>query len=121
MTKLPSPDLLAGRWLPAFAGVMLLSLVGCTVGPNYQRPAAAIPVAYKETGWRPARPADAIDRGQWWSVYRDPVLDGLERQIAISNQNIKAAEAAFRQAEAIVAQARAGYFPTAQLSALAER
>ena len=42
-----------------------------------------------------------------------PVLDGLERQIDISNQNLKAAEAAFRQAEAIVAQARAGFFPTA--------
>ena len=98
----------------------------CTVGPDYQRPAAAVPASYKEashkeTGWKVARPADAIDRGQWWSVFRDPVLDGLERQIDISNQNLAAAEAAFRQAEAIVAQARAGFFPTAQINAAAQR
>ena len=65
-----------------------------------------------EKGWAPSRPNDAIDRGAWWSIYRDPVLDGLERQIDISNQNLKAAEAAFRQAEALVAEARAGLFPT---------
>ena len=81
-----------------------LLLAACTVGPDYQRPAAPVPVAYKEeAGWKRARPADAIDRGAWWSVFGDPVLDGLERQIDISNQNLKSAEAAFRQAEAIVA------------------
>ena len=89
-------------------------LAGCTVGPDYQRPAAPVPAAYKEAAaGQVARPADAIDRGAWWSIYHDPVLDGLERQIDISNQNLKAAEAAFRQAEAVVAQARAGFFPTA--------
>ncbi|HEV8679172.1 MAG TPA: efflux transporter outer membrane subunit [Stellaceae bacterium] len=108
---------------------MSLLLTACTVGPDYQRPAALVPVAYKEAwkpgpreaGWRLARPADAIDRGAWWSVYRDSVLDGLERQIDISNQNLKAAEAAFRQAEAIVAEARAGFFPTAEIDASAQR
>jgi len=117
----------AGKWIPACAGITLvLALSACTVGPDYQRPAAAVPAAYKEAprteaDWQPARPADASDRGAWWSVYHDPVLDGLEQQIAISNQNLKAAEAAFRDAEAIVAQARAGFFPTAQLNASAQR
>ena len=102
--------------------VMALLLAACTVGPDYQRPAAPVPLAYKEeAGWKQARPADAIDRGAWWSVFRDPVLDGLERQIDISNQNLKSAEAAFRQAEAIVAQARAGFFPTADINAAASR
>src|SRR5205823_14509103 len=104
----------------------LFAITACTVGPDYQRPAAAVPAAYKEASatpvqWQVARPADAGDRGSWWSVYRDPVLDDLERQIDISNQNLKAAEATFRQAEAIVAQARAGYFPTAQFNASAQR
>jgi NodT family efflux transporter outer membrane factor (OMF) lipoprotein len=113
----------ASRWIPAFAGIaILLGSTACTVGPDYQRPAAPVPVAYKEeAGWKKARPADAIDRGPWWSVFRDPVLDGLERQIDISNQNLKSAEAAFRQAEAIVAEARAGFFPTAQINASAQR
>ena len=114
--------------LSAVAGMttILLMLTACTVGPDYQRPAASVPAAYKEAAnevanWQVARPADAIDPGAWWSVYHDPVLDDLERQIDISNQTLKAAEAAFRQAEAIVAQARAGFFPTAQINASATR
>jgi NodT family efflux transporter outer membrane factor (OMF) lipoprotein len=117
--------------IPACAGmtVMVLLLAGCTVGPDYQRPAAPVPATYKEAwkpgakeaGWRVGRPDDAIDSGAWWSVYHDPVLDGLERQVGISNQNLKAAEAAFREAEAIVAEARAGFFPTAGIDASAQR
>ena len=97
-----------------------LAAAACTVGPDYQRPDVPVPAAYKEAwkpgpkaaGWRVGRPEDAADRGAWWSIYDDPVLDGLERQIDISNQTLKAAEAAYRQAEAIVAEARAGFFPT---------
>ncbi len=100
---------------------LALALAACTVGPDYHPPAAPVPAAYKEAGWQQARPADAIDRGAWWSLYRDPVLDRLERQVDISNQNLKAAAAAFRQAEAIVAQGRAGFFPTAQIGASADR
>jgi NodT family efflux transporter outer membrane factor (OMF) lipoprotein len=105
-------------------------LTACTVGPDYQRPPAIVPAAYKEATykepnspvvWQRARPADAIDRGAWWSVYRDPVLDGLERQIDVSNQNLRASEAAFRQAEALVTQARASFFPTLTTSSQAQR
>ena len=107
------------------AAAGLLSLAACTVGPDYERPPTEVLAAYKEAfkpgptekGWRQSRPDDAIDRGAWWSIYRDSVLEGLERQIDISNQNLKEAEAAFRAAEALVAQARAGFFPTAQINA----
>jgi len=98
-----------------------LLLAACTVGPDYRRPAAPVPEAFKEQGWKLGQPADAIDRGAWWSVYKDPVLDDLEKRIDITNQNLKAAEAAFRVAEAVVAQGRAGYFPTATLTASATR
>jgi NodT family efflux transporter outer membrane factor (OMF) lipoprotein len=108
------------------AGVALLLLSACTVGPDYRRPAAPVPAiykeaGYKEAGWKVGEPLDAIDRGAWWSVYSDPVLDALERQIDVSNQNLAAAEAAFRQAEFIVAQARAQFFPTATIDASAQR
>jgi NodT family efflux transporter outer membrane factor (OMF) lipoprotein len=107
----------------------LIGLGGCTVGPDYDRPETEVPVAYKEAwkpgpterGWAPSRPNDTIDRGAWWSIYRDPVLDNLERQIDISNQNLKAAEAAFREAEATVTAARAQFFPTASLRGSATR
>jgi hypothetical protein len=46
---------------------------------------------------------------------------GRKKQIDISNQNLKVVEAAFQQAEWIVAQARAGYFPTATIGASAQR
>jgi len=93
----------------------------CTVGPDYSRPSAPVPAQYKEAGWKVGEPLDGIDRGAWWSIYRDPVLDGLERQIDISNQNLKAAAAAFQQAEWIVAQARAGFFPIGDVNASAQR
>jgi NodT family efflux transporter outer membrane factor (OMF) lipoprotein len=88
-------------------------MAGCAVGPDYQRPAAAVPVDYKEIkGWKIAVPRDDLDKGDWWSIYHDPVLTGLERQVEIDNQTLKAAEAAYREAHAVVAEARAQLFPT---------
>jgi NodT family efflux transporter outer membrane factor (OMF) lipoprotein len=88
-------------------------LTGCTVGPDYVRPAVETPAAYKEAGnWKPAQPRDDVDRGKWWEVYQDPLLNRLQEQVDISNQNLAKAEAQFRQALALVQSARAGYYPT---------
>ena len=70
-----------------------LALSGCTVGPNYVRPAVETPAAYKETGWKPATPRDGTPRGKWWEVFNDPQLDALLSQVEINNQTVKAAEA----------------------------
>jgi NodT family efflux transporter outer membrane factor (OMF) lipoprotein len=102
--------------------LLAAALAGCTVGPDYVRPPAPAPAAFKELdGWKPANPRNAASGSAWWSIYNDPVLDGLEQQVAVSNQTLKADEAAFRQATAIVAEARAGYFPTATIGASAQR
>ncbi len=112
----------AGR---AVAVAVLILLAGCEVGPDYHRPSAPVPAAYKEAakaqGWMVGDPQDAADRGAWWSIYDDPMLDGLERQVDISNQTLKADAAAFRQSEALAAEARAGLFPTLSLNASAQR
>jgi NodT family efflux transporter outer membrane factor (OMF) lipoprotein len=100
---------------------MAISVSACTVGPDYRRPGVTVPAAYREAGWQKAQPADFVERGPWWAVFHDPVLDGLERQVAVSNQTLKAAEAAFRQSEAIVAQARAAYYPTVTANGAASR
>jgi NodT family efflux transporter outer membrane factor (OMF) lipoprotein len=99
-----------------------MALAGCAVGPNYHRPAAANPQRFKEAeGWKPAEPREAASGIAWWSVYGDATLDELEKQIDISNQTLKASEAAWRQATALVAQARAGLFPTIGVTATAAR
>ena len=99
-----------------------LILAGCTVGPDYRRPDAAAPVAFKElAGWKLGQPADAIDKGAWWAVYHDKELDRLERMVAVSNQNLKSFEAQYRNAVALVAEARSSYFPIIGLTGGATR
>jgi len=91
----------------------LLLLGACAVGPDYVRPNAAQPAAYKEAaGWKTAQPRDAALRGNWWQMYQDPLLDALEEQANTANLNLAEAEAAYRQAVAAVQSARADYFPT---------
>ncbi len=93
---------------------------GCLVGPNYRRPSAPTPPAYKEVqGWTSANPSDAADRRDWWTVFGDPILNDLETRVATSNQGIIAQEAAYRQARALVAQQRAALFPTVAINASA--
>jgi len=97
-------------------------LTACAVGPNYHRPAAPTPERFKETnGWKPAEPREAASGTSWWSVYGDATLDELEKQIDVSNQTLKASEAAWRQAVAVASQARAALFPTIGVSATAQR
>ena len=88
-------------------------LAGCTVGPDYVRPSATVPAAYKEGfAWQPARPSDHLGRSNWWAIFGDPGLDRLIAQINITNQTLIASEAQFRQAVSLADQARAGLFPT---------
>ncbi|WP_254073223.1 efflux transporter outer membrane subunit [Acidisphaera sp. S103] len=90
-----------------------LLLTGCMVGPDYKRPDAPPAPAFKElAGWKISQPADTIDKGAWWSVYRDPELDRLEAMVNVSNQTVKQFEAQYRNAVALVGEARAGLFPT---------
>ena len=99
-----------------------LIAVGCTVGPDYVRPAVQTPAAFKETeGWKIAQPRDNLPREHWWEVFGDPVLNGLVSQVDINNQNIKVAEANLRQARALTAQARSAFFPTVTGNASATR
>jgi len=98
------------------------ALGACAVGPNYKRPSVETPPAFKEAaGWTPARPADGLDRGDWWAMFNDPLLDALERKVNVSNQTIIADAAAYREARALVAQQRAALFPVVDLTGSATR
>ena len=109
----------AGRVLLAIA---VLQLTGCVVGPKYRPPTVQAPAAYKEVGdWKPAQPNDQNLGGTWWTIFQDPQLNALELQVNVSNQNLKAAEAQFQQARAVLRYYRADYYPTATAGLSATR
>jgi NodT family efflux transporter outer membrane factor (OMF) lipoprotein len=97
----------------SFSAVLMLLCVGCMVGPDYRKPAVPMTPAYKEDqGWKLAQPRDQIPRGKWWEIFGDPQLNALQEQVSEANQNVKVAEARFRQARALIGFFRAGLFPT---------
>ena len=114
-----------GRRPTPAVGVLILTLLlsGCAVGPRYTKPAAPAPPTYKETPppWKTAQPSDHVARGKWWEIFQDPQLNALEEQVNVSNENLKAAEAQFRQARALVRFNRAAYYPTVTAGASAAR
>jgi NodT family efflux transporter outer membrane factor (OMF) lipoprotein len=100
---------------------LVFVLAGCTVGPKYIKPTVPMtgtykeeaPVSFKESDqWQPARPGDQTSRGNWWEIFGDPELNKLEEQVAGFNQNLKVAEARFREARAVIRFNRASQFPT---------
>ena len=107
--------------------ICTLVLAGCNVGPKYVKPAAPAAPAYKEAApatysspyssggpgtWQPAQPQDALLKGKWWEIFKEPELNALEDQLNIDNQNIKQYFQNFMAARAQVSEARAGFFPT---------
>src|ERR1051325_1415175 len=95
---------------------LILFTASCSVGPRYNRPLTPMTPVFKELPpgddqWKASTPRDGELKGKWWEIFNDPQLNALEESIAISNQNIKQAEAIFRQAQALVAANRANYFP----------
>ncbi len=104
---------MTGRWKIAVLAPLLCS--SCMIGPKYQRPATPVPPALKEMAgndqWKMATPSDELLKGKWWEIFGDPQLNALEESVNINNQNVKQAEAQFRQARALVAANHANYYP----------
>ena len=95
--------------------------LGCMVGPKYQKPPVPVTPAFKEPppdsfkesdDWKRSHPDAAALRGNWWEIFGDPQLNALEEQVTVSNQDLKMAEARFRQARTMVRYNRASEFPT---------
>src|ERR1700747_2979992 len=108
-------------WICGLA-LAAIQLAGCAVGPNYHPPVVQAPAAFKEAGdWKPAQPNDQNLGGEWWTIFQDPQLNELEQQINVANQNLKAAEAQFQQARAVLRYYRADYYPTVTAGASATR
>ena len=105
-------------------GLCGLALIGCTVGPNYHRPPVEVPASYKESppqGWKEAVPSDAISKGNWWEVFGDPKLTGLESQAMAGNPTLDAAMSRVAQARAALRITRADLYPIVTLDPSASR
>jgi NodT family efflux transporter outer membrane factor (OMF) lipoprotein len=108
--------------LRLLTAICFLMITACTVGPDYRRPASAASANFKELkGWKPAQPRDHELPDKWWEIFKDPYLNGLEKQVNIGNQSIAQAEAQFRQAQSMVQSASAAYFPTSTATATVNR
>jgi len=110
------------RLRSALSLAVVTALAGCMVGPDYVRPTAPTPAAYKEAaGWKVAQPADDAPRGAWWEAFNDPDLNALEAQVDISNQTIAAAAARVREAASATDAARAALWPVVGVTGSAQR
>jgi multidrug efflux system outer membrane protein len=113
----------------------VLLLTACAA-PEFEQPSAATPASFKEsqapraedvqaaadgTRWKPARPAEQQERGQWWKAFNDAELDALIAQATAGNQNLSVAAARVKQARAIAGIAEAERSPQLGVSAGAER
>ncbi|HTQ00660.1 MAG TPA: efflux transporter outer membrane subunit [Casimicrobiaceae bacterium] len=87
--------------------VAAISLAGCMVGPDYQRPPVDAPAAFIY------EPKDAADTANtlWWTQFNDPVLDALIKQALAYNYSVKVAAANVETAAGVLTQTRSGLFP----------
>jgi len=102
--------------------VLIGWIAGCTVGPNYKKPAAPVPAKWDvEKPFREATPKDAIPKTAWWNVFRDDELNGLETDLLAANQTLKVSVAHYQQARASAAVQNATLFPTLGVAPTASR
>ena len=106
------------RRLALLAALMsATALTGCTLGPDFQSPDWTSPSSWfggsKEAVRRPRSlpVGEPIDAG-WWTLFRDPILTGLEKRVVDENLDVKTAGIRFAESRAQLGVAQASMFPT---------
>src|SRR5262245_33171262 len=107
------------RSRPVLVPLLAVLLVGCTVGPNYVRPALAPPATFRGEVIPPA--ATSIADLPWWDAFGDPALKRLISEAVTGNYDLRIAAARVQQARAQAGIARAGFFPTIGYDANVQR
>jgi multidrug efflux system outer membrane protein len=97
----------------AFLPVVIVSLAGCAVGPNYKRPSVNLPADYRAA----ARSDSVASLGneKWWDVYQDPVLTQLIHTALQQNYDVRIAATRVLEAQAQLGITRANQFPSASV------
>ncbi|PKP90165.1 MAG: RND transporter, partial [Alphaproteobacteria bacterium HGW-Alphaproteobacteria-16] len=98
---------------PLLAGTLL---AGCAVGPTYERPQTppAAAAAFVDPGTTKVS-TDAVE-GEWWRLFRDPVLDRLVVEALTYNTDIRQASANLKRARAFLSESRGQRLPTTGVS-----
>jgi len=100
----------------------VLTLAGCAVGPNYQRPAVNAPAGFRDpSSVAELRRVDATNHVStnsfadlpWWGVFKDPVLQELVRTALTNNYDLRITLTRMDQARALQAQVRSQFLPQA--------
>ena len=99
-------------------GALALLAAGCSVGPEYKRPAVALPAAYTDTpATTEAAPRYALQQDiqrDWWTLFRSPALDALVERAFRANPSVREAQEALRAAQENVLAQRGYFYPTVQ-------
>ena len=116
------------RVTPLRAGALAAAalLGGCVMGPNFQRPETTPPPSWAGAASAPAdlasKPvARAFDGRRWWSVFHDPVLDGLVDEAVRQNIDLQTAALRIEEARAQRGAAAAQGLPSVSGSGIGGR
>jgi multidrug efflux system outer membrane protein len=113
------------RHFPALlAGLSLVLLSGCMVGPDFQHPQLSVPADWAGPTAQ-SSPLKSVSNhkelAEWWTVFQDPILTSLIERAAASNLDLKLAEARLREARAAKSIAAGGLGPTLNASGAYQR
>ncbi|RIY42212.1 efflux transporter outer membrane subunit [Neopusillimonas maritima] len=104
------------KWF--LATLLSMTMAGCAVGPDYTEPGIELGQQYEnQQGWVRAQPNAAALRADWWTLFDDPVLNGLMDEVLVNNQTIAQFEAQYRQAQALLRESEAQFFPSVNANA----
>ena len=112
-----------------WAGVLLSlgAITGCAVGPDYQTIETPLSVDYAsreqatDSAWFQIDPKHIPASQPWWQLFQEPTLNTWMSQLHSANLDLAQAEARYRQAQAALQQAQAGFFPTVGSQASSQR
>jgi len=108
--------------LTRYSAAALVLLTGCTLGPNFKAPGWASPTSWfggpheqvpQEHSVTVAAPIEA----QWWDLFHDPQLTGLEQRVAKQNLDVRTAGIRVAESRAELGVAQAAEFPTLNANA----
>ena len=100
--------------------LLLAAVLGCAVGPNYQRPDMAVPQQWAHAD-QPGLSAGVVAVLQWWQTLKDPMLDALIERAVHANLDLRMAATRVRESRALRRVAAADQFPTVTLSSAYSR